>query len=76
MWFLLNAKSQSSDVSGSAISIICPGLTIIPASILVEKVKLCGIIDCYLMGSESLEKIDVSARKLLEEVGYVEQDNS
>ena len=38
--------------------------------------RLCGIIDAYLMGSESLEKIDVSARKLLEEVGYVEQDNS
>jgi hypothetical protein len=44
--------------------------------LLVEKLKLCGIIDCYLMGSESLEKIDVSARKLLEEAGYVEQDNS
>ena len=32
--------------------------------------RLCGIIDCYLMGSESLEKIDVSARKLLAEVRY------
>ena len=32
--------------------------------------RLCGIIDCYLMGSESLEKIDVSARKLLDEVNY------
>ena len=38
--------------------------------------RLCGIIDCYLMGSECLEKKDGSARKLLEEVGYVEQDNS
>ena len=37
---------------------------------------LCGIIDCYLMGSETLEKIDVSARKLLAEVGYARQDNS
>ena len=32
--------------------------------------RLCGIIDAYLMGSESLEKIDVSARKLLDEVNY------
>ena len=32
--------------------------------------RLCGIIDCYLMGSESLEKIDSSARKLLDEVGF------
>jgi hypothetical protein len=32
--------------------------------------RLCGIIDAYLMGSESLEKIDVSARKLLDEVEY------
>ena len=32
--------------------------------------SLCGIIDCYLMGSESLEKIDSSARKLLDEVGF------
>ena len=32
--------------------------------------RLCGIIDAYLMGPESLEKIDVSARKLLDEVNY------
>tara|TARA_R110002020_G_scaffold366393_1_gene578471 strand:- start:169 stop:456 length:288 start_codon:yes stop_codon:yes gene_type:complete len=30
--------------------------------------RLCGIIECYLIGSESLEKIDDSAKLLLGEV--------
>mgnify|MGYP003628805106 FL=1 len=38
--------------------------------------RLCGIIECYLIGSESLEKIDDSAKMLLDEVGYVEKDYS
>tara|TARA_Y100000593_G_scaffold76043_1_gene140418 strand:- start:116 stop:349 length:234 start_codon:yes stop_codon:yes gene_type:complete len=50
----------------------CVRASELAGQLLIEKLKLCAMIDCYLMGSETLEKIDNSARKLLDEVGYNE----